>query len=506
MKNILFNFLGRRFFKRIYQYAQLKQKRAYQVQQRLWRKRLKALKGTQIYSDLNLAKIRSYDDYIKKIGVLDYEFYRPYIEKVAEGEQNILFRDSLDCMALTSGTSGFNNKFIPMNSKMVKLFYRFNLSIGAEMSVSPSNLNLVSDKRLTFAPDAIMYEKNNIKYGYITGIVAGKKAKLNDQRIYPPREVFAIEDWDEQVKAVLNTSAAQDIKIVQGIPGYICNLFRTILEQTGKNTISELWPNLDTFVFLSTPVDHLKETIRVLVGKDLNFFGIYAATEAPIGFRAIHGNIEKYQLNLNSVLFSFSPLHDTTKSLGVHEVQTGQKYYLNTGTPNGILQYPLGDIIQVTQVNPRLEIQIVGRKGGAINIAGEKVSQASLLKTIHCVQKELNIPIDHFFVYPHIPKKGRPFYQWTLCLPEGAEIDREKISFLLDETLMKVDLDYEEKRRTDDILSRCQVNFISSQWSKNYFQRFRKKGQLKMKMIFENQVVFEQFWQDTFQQKLKIMN
>jgi hypothetical protein len=75
---------------------------------------MKRRKGTAFGKDHGFDTMKSVEDFRSKIPVTEYDFYRPYAERVAGGEENVLDPAKTVYIILTSGTTGNNKKF-PMS-------------------------------------------------------------------------------------------------------------------------------------------------------------------------------------------------------------------------------------------------------------------------------------------------------------------------------------------------------------------------------------------------------
>lgn len=61
--------------------------------------------------------INKISDYQKIVPVHNYEDLYPYIEKMLEGEQNILWHSPITWFAKSSGTTSEKSKFIPVSTE-----------------------------------------------------------------------------------------------------------------------------------------------------------------------------------------------------------------------------------------------------------------------------------------------------------------------------------------------------------------------------------------------------
>ncbi|MDP3445775.1 MAG: GH3 auxin-responsive promoter family protein, partial [Ignavibacteria bacterium] len=86
-----------------------------------WFKRLinqgKNTKWGRLY-DYN--SINSYKTYAERVPVSDYENLMPYISRLREGEQNILWPEEIRWFAKSSGTTSSKSKFIPVSNSSLE--------------------------------------------------------------------------------------------------------------------------------------------------------------------------------------------------------------------------------------------------------------------------------------------------------------------------------------------------------------------------------------------------
>jgi hypothetical protein len=78
---------------------------------------------TEFGKNHEFKNIKSYEQYKEKVPVRDYEELRPYIEKVVNGEKNILWPGKPLYFAKTSGTTS-GAKYIPITKESIKTHIR----------------------------------------------------------------------------------------------------------------------------------------------------------------------------------------------------------------------------------------------------------------------------------------------------------------------------------------------------------------------------------------------
>ncbi|MCF0226323.1 MAG: GH3 auxin-responsive promoter family protein, partial [Methanobrevibacter sp.] len=91
----------------------------YDVQEKTLFDILNYSKDTEIGQKFDFESISSIKEYQEKVPILEYDDISDYIERMAEGEENILFPGRTSFFISTSGTTG-NSKKIPENEKSKK--------------------------------------------------------------------------------------------------------------------------------------------------------------------------------------------------------------------------------------------------------------------------------------------------------------------------------------------------------------------------------------------------
>jgi hypothetical protein len=461
-----------------------RQSQALLSQEKLFRAIRRSLRGTDIFRVFDLKQVRDYNDYLTRVPICDYDFYKPFIDRVAAGEDRVLFNDKLEFLGVTSGTSGYNSKLIPYNKKMMRAFKAYQTKVAAAIIANNLKANPCFANRLVYGsqmPD--VDTSSRVPMGYVSGIIASRAPRMMRKTSYPRPETLSIGEWDVKVQRIIEETKDIDIRIVGGVPTYMINVFEQLLATTGAATLKDLWPHLECFVYSGTHIENYRQRLDELAGLKLHYIGGYVATEAPMGW-----NVEDkgaFRFNVDSLLFSFTPTRgDTSRPLGIHELQVGERYKVNIGTPNGMLQYAMKDVVAILSVDPVVTFEIVGREDTAINIAMEKTSHHAINKVIEQSQKALGRTFDHFFLCPGTTATGIPCYDWTFVTDDADHLDHREVARLVDDLLQCHAHDYKECRLDGETIGSPCVNFLPRAITNEYFRRFRSKGQLKMKSFF----------------------
>lgn len=463
-----------------------------QLQNRNFRKLNKSLAGTKISRKTGLDNLEDYKEFSEHFKIRNYDDFKPYIDAHVHGAKNVLFKTDVKYFGLTSGTSGQDSKKVPYNKEMIKSFQKAQKYLAAVISHEVEDLDLLSAPRLSYGSTPSTYEEDGMSFGYISGILTAKTPKSLRKVTYPSIKTLSIENWDKKMGEIFKQTINQDIQVASGIPTYLISIFEYVLEKTGKNNIGEIWPNLKTIIYGATTIDQYRDRLNELVGKKLNYFGIYASTEAPIGIGVNNAKEGKQVYSFHpDLVFTFNEV-ESFEQCGVNDLEKDKDYFVNTTTPNGMLNYAMKDIIRIKSISPILTFEVLGRQGSGINLAAEKTTDEQVLDTVVELSKRIGTNVDHYFLSPSV-RDGKACYSWTIFsdeLSNNSNVD--EIEKIIDELLCKYNSDYDDCR-VDSIISSPIVKIAPSNFIKTYFDLYKNKGQFKMKTVFGSNDDFQAF-------------
>ncbi|GEM_PF-1563813 len=480
------------YLKTLYKKIAVDKDKVCELQNKNFQKISSTLYGTKIYNKTGLENLENYKEFSEHFAIREYDDFKPYIEAHVYGGKRILSKSEVKYFGLTSGTSGKDSKKVPYNEDMIASFKKAQKYLASVIKKEVKNLDLLSAKRLSYGSTPTTYEEDGMSFGYISGILTAQTPRSLKKVTYPSVQTLSIENWDKKMNEIFIQTVEQDIQVASGIPTYLISIFEYVLEKTGKKYISEVWPNLETIIYGATTIDQYKDRLNELVGKRLNYFGIYASTEAPIGIGINNAKDEKQLYAFHpELVFTFNDIN-TFEQCGVEGLKKGKDYFINTTTPNGIINYAMKDIIRIKSVSPLLTFEVLGREGSGINIAAEKTTDEQVLDTVVDLSKRIGTNVNHYFLSPTI-KDGKPCYYWTIFSDElSTNSNTKEIELIIDELLCKYNSDYEDCRE-DNIISSPIVKIAPSNFIKSYFDLYKNKGQFKMKTVFSSKDDFQNF-------------
>jgi len=194
------------------------------TQQKVFQNLLKDAQQTQFGKDHHFATIRTFEEFAKHVPVRDYEALRPYVDRVVAGEENILWKGKPLYFAKTSGTTS-GAKYIPLTQESMP--YHIEAARNAILSYvhETGKADFVDGKMIFLQGSPILEEKNGIKLGRLSGIVAHFVPKYLQKNRLPSWEPNCIEDWETKVNAIVEETYQETMKVISGIPTLFHNNF-----------------------------------------------------------------------------------------------------------------------------------------------------------------------------------------------------------------------------------------------------------------------------------------
>ena len=106
-------FAAKLFAKRIHNQTQKWATNPVVTQEKTFQKLIDLAKETGFGKDHDFANIKTFQDFTQKVPVRDYEQLKSYVDRVVNGEENVLWKGKPLYFAKTSGTTS-GAKYIPL--------------------------------------------------------------------------------------------------------------------------------------------------------------------------------------------------------------------------------------------------------------------------------------------------------------------------------------------------------------------------------------------------------
>ena len=490
--------LAKQFAKYIHHKTQKWASNPIATQQKVFEQLLAVAKQTQFGKDHDFANIQSFEDFAKQVPVRDYEQLRMYIDRVVNGEEDVLWKGKPIYFAKTSGTTS-GAKYIPLTKESMP--YHIEAARNAILSYihETGKADFVDGKMIFLQGSPILEEKNGIKLGRLSGIVAHYVPKYLQKNRMPSWETNSIEDWETKVSAIVEETFHEDMAVISGIPSWVQMYFEKLAAKANK-PIGEIFKNFDLFIYGGVNYEPYRAKFESLIGRKVASIELFPASE---GFFAYQDSQKEkgMLLQLNSgIFYEFikadefftDPNGSGPKRYTIGEVELGINYVMIISTNAGLWAYNIGDTIQFTSLNPH-RVMVSGRIKHYISAFGEHVIGKEVEAALQQAMQGTDVCVSEFTVAPQInPQSGLPYHEWLIEF-ENEPKDLEKFALRIDKAMREQNVYY------DDLISGNVLRtVIITKVIKNGFQDYMKSigklgGQNKLPRLSNDRKIADFF-------------
>lgn len=412
--------------------------RPHKTQQKVFKKLIKKGAKTAFGKDHDFKNINTYEDFKNKVPIRDYEALRPYVDRVVAGENDVLWKGKPLYFAKTSGTTS-GAKYIPITKDSMPSHVNAARNAILMYIAETHNTAFIDGKMIFLQGSPILEEKNGVKLGRLSGIVAHYVPKYLQKNRMPSWETNCIDDWETKVDAIVEETLPENMSIISGIPSWVQMYFERIISKTGKK-VGEVFPNFNLFIFGGVNYEPYKAKFEDLIGRKVDGIELYPASEGFFAFQDTR-NEKGMLLQLNSGMFyefvkADEFFEEHPERLQLKDVELGVNYVMLISTNAGLWAYNIGDTVEFTSLAP-YRVIVSGRIKHFISAFGEHVIGKEVEFAIKEAIKNTNITINEFTVAPQINTVDElPYHEWFIEFenePENIQVFAAAIDAFMQE-------------------------------------------------------------------------
>ena len=464
------SFISKIYAKHVFIQTQLWSNNPVATQQKVFNDLIRQANATQFGKDHLFSEINSFSDFQKQVPVRDYEALRPYIDKVVAGEKDILWTGKPIYFAKTSGTTS-GAKYIPLTKESMPTHIEAARSAILLYIHETKKSSFVDGKMIFLQGSPVLEEKNGIKIGRLSGIVAHFIPKYLQKNRMPSWETNCIEDWETKVNAVVDETFDQNMTVISGIPSWVQMYFEKLQTKT-KMPVGELFKNFNLFIYGGVNFEPYRAKFENIIGRKVDSIELFPASE---GFFAYQDSQKEkgMLLLLNSGIFyefikSDEFFSENPKRHTIGEVELNVNYVLIISTNAGLWAYNIGDTVQFTSLKP-YRVIVSGRIKHYISAFGEHVIGKEVEQAMKIAMQNTNISINEFTVAPQIiPKTGLPYHEWFI------EFEQEPTDIFTFAEAINLEMLKQNSYYDDLIVGKVLQNLVITKVAKNGFQDYMK--------------------------------
>ena len=466
-----------------------------ETQKKVFKKLILEGSKTRFGREHHFQNIHTQTDFQKAIPARDYEGLKNYIDAVLEVESDVLWPGRPLYYAKSSGTTS-GAKYIPITKESMPQHIRAAKEAILNYIFKTGKAGSVNGKHIFLQGSPVLEDKNGVALGRLSGIVAHYVPAYLQKNRMPSWETNCIEDWEEKVVSIVEETYQSDMTLISGIPPWVQMYFEKLISLSGKQTISEIFPDFSLFVYGGVNFAPYKSVFKKLIGKNIDSIEYYPASEGFFAYQDSQRN-EGLLIQLNSgIFYEFIEVLEMSKSnpkrLSIKEVKLNQNYVLIISTNAGLWGYNTGDTVAFISLSP-YRIIVTGRYKHFISAFGEHVIGSEVEKALKKAADETKIVVKEFTVAPFInPEKGLPFHEWWIEFEGKISLAEIKVlSKKTDNNLKEINSYYSDLVK-GKVLKSLEIVVVKENGFKNYMETQGKLGgQNKLPRLSNDRLIVE---------------
>ncbi|MGH2665289.1 GH3 family domain-containing protein [Flavobacterium sp.] len=463
-------FFAKQFAVRIHQKTQKWVQNPIETQQKVFQELIRQAKDTQFGKDHHFQQIRSVEEFTKNVPVRDYEELKPYVDKVVKGAADILWKGKPLYFAKTSGTTS-GAKYIPLTKESMPFHIEAARNAILGYIYETGKADFVDGKMIFLQGSPILEEKNGIKLGRLSGIVAHFVPKYLQKNRMPSWETNCIEDWETKVNAIVEETFNENMSVISGIPSWVQMYFEKLNEK-GRKPVGEIFKNFNLFIYGGVNYEPYRAKFENLIGRKVDSIELFPASEGFFAYQDSQKEKGMLLLLNSGIFYEFIKADEffteNPKRHTIGEVALDINYVLIISTNAGLWAYNIGDTVQFTSLKP-YKIIVSGRIKHYISAFGEHVIGKEVETALQEAMEGTSVRINEFTVAPQInPTDGLPYHEWCIEFENEPE-NKEAFALDIDNAMRKQNVYYD-----DLIVGHVLRTVVISKVVKNGFQDYMK--------------------------------
>jgi len=464
------------FAKKVYKKTLLWSSNPVATQEKVFSDLISQAATTEFGKDHDFDQIKTFEDFAQKVPIRDYEALKPYVDKVVKGESNVLWKGKPIYFAKTSGTTS-GAKYIPLTNESMPFHIEAARNAILHYIHETGKADFVDGKMIFLQGSPILEEKNGIKLGRLSGIVAHFVPKYLQKNRMPSLETNCIEDWETKVEAIVEETFKENMTVISGIPSWVQMYFEK-LQQKGNKPVGEIFKHFNLFIYGGVNFEPYRAKFENLIGRKVDSIELFPASE---GFFAYQDSQKEkgMLLLLNSGIFyefikSDEFFTDNPKRYTIGQVELNVNYVLIISTNAGLWAYNIGDTVQFTSLKP-YRVIVSGRIKHYISAFGEHVIGKEVEYALKEAMENTTIRVNEFTVAPQItPQEGLPYHEWFIEF-ENEPNNLEEFALTIDQSMRKQNAYYDDLI-VGNVLRTLKIRKVEKNGFQHYMKSIGKLG------------------------------
>ena len=401
---------------------------------------------------------KSYEDFVRNNPVNTYEELKGDIDRMRQGESDVLWPGRVKWYAKSSGTTNDKSKFIPVSPDGLK---RVHYKGGADVVTlylrnNPQSRMFDGKGLILGGSHAPNYNLPGSLVGDLSAILIENINPLVNMVRVPSKKTALLSDFEIKRDRIAREALNKNVTNISGVPSWMLSVLNRVMEISGKTHLEEVWPNLEVFFHGGVAFTPYREQYEKLItSAKMHYMETYNASEGFFGIQDDPADKSMLLMLDYDVFYEFQEM-GTDNIVPLWGVEAGKNYAMLISTSCGLWRYMLGDTVKFTSTNPYKFI-ISGRTKSFINAFGEELIVDNAEQGLKYACELTGAQVLEYTAAPvFMDQNAKCRHQWLIEFSKAPE-SVEQFADILDRRLQELNSDYEAKRYKDITLQHLEI-------------------------------------------------
>ncbi len=408
-------------------------------------------------------RLTGYEEFSRSVPLSTYEDLKGYIDRMRRGESDVLWPGRVKWYAKSSGTTNDKSKFIPVSPDGLRDTHYAGGADAMALYLQNNPASRLFDGRALIlgGSHAPNYNLPHSFVGDLSAILIENINPLVNLVRVPCKRTALLSDFEVKRDRIARETMHRRVTNLSGVPSWMLSVIHRVLELSGKDHLTEVWPDLEVFFHGGVAFAPYREEYRRLIpSAGMHYMETYNASEGFFGLQSDPSDPSMLLMLDYGVFYEFVPMDEldspSPRAVPLWGVETGRNYALVISTTCGLWRYLIGDTVRFTSVAP-YKFVISGRTKSFINAFGEELIVDNAEQALATACAETGAEVEEYTAAPvFMDQQGKCRHQWVVEFrktpPSLADFARR-----LDQALQRVNSDYEAKRFKNITLQQLEI-------------------------------------------------
>jgi len=437
--------------------------RAEEIQNTVFHRLVNGASETEWGRKFDYKSIKDYKCFSERVPVQTYDDIKGCVDRMRHGERNVLWKGAVKWYAKSSGTTNDKSKFIPVSVDGLKRIHYLGGkdSVALYFAQNPSSRLFDGRSLILGGSHASNYDLSHSLVGDLSAILIENINPIVNLLRVPSKKMALMSDFEQKRDAIARYAMNKNVTNISGVPSWMLSVIKRILELGNTNNLLDIWPNLEVFFHGGVAFTPYKEQYKQIVpSRSMHYVETYNASEGFFGIQNDPSDSSMLLMIDYDVLYEFIPLEEidlpSPHVIPLCDVEIGRNYAMVITTSCGLWRYLIGDTVKFTQKDPYKFI-ISGRTKHFINAFGEELMVDNAEKGLAQACNETGAQVLEYTAAPvFMDVEAKCRHQWLIEFAKEPD-SLQHFAEVLDNTLQKINSDYEAKRHKDITLQQLEI-------------------------------------------------